>query len=219
MTADEGTIRIFIATQPLQERAHKVLIHSIRSHTNTPIDIRLMCLGEPGFDDWHGKTPTGFTMFRFAVPALCNFQGMAIILDPDMLVLGDIAELATYYSPGHWCKFNGPEGDCVSVIDCHAVGRLTNWPSMAELKSGTLRKWDVRPKLQPILKGTIPPEWNSMDKLSDDTRLIHYTNLATQPWHPNPKQPGGYKKHEDPAAEKMWFQWEEKLKAFGGGTA
>ena len=45
-----------------------------------------------------------------------------------------------------------------------------------------------------------------MDKFTDDARLIHYTALDTQPWHPVPDKK--YKPHPDPTAEKLWLWWE-----------
>lgn len=203
-------IEVFIGSEPNQKRAEKVLVHSIRANAKRPgdINIHIMRNGDPDFDDWENHGPTGFTLFRFAVPHLMHFDGLAIYLDCDMLCLGDIEELATYYSPGLWCQHPDPQGDCVSVIDCTALRTIPNWPSIEELKAGKLRKWDVRKKLEPIIKRNIPGTWNSMDRFSEEARLIHYTSIDTQPWRPDPNHQ--YRPHPDETAEKLWFHWERE---------
>jgi hypothetical protein len=209
---DEGAIRIFIGTEPAQARAEKVLVRSIAENTKSHFRATFMRAGDIGFDwDCHG--PTQFTMFRFAIPQLCGFRGMAIYLDCDQLVLGDIAELATYFQPGRWCNHPHREGDAVSVIDCHAVGQIPNWPTIEELSAGKLRKWDVRGRLAPIVSRSIPTVWNSMDKLEEHTRLVHFTDLATQPWHPDPGVK--YKQHPDQAAVDRWHSYERLTKLRG----
>jgi len=199
---------VFIGSEPNQIRAERVLQYSIEANTKEQVDFVVMRNGLPGFDDWTNHGPTGFTLFRFAVPHLMGFEGMAIYLDCDMLVLGDIAELATYYRPGKWCQHADPQGDCVSVIDCSMFHDFPGqWPTIDELKSGKLRKWDVRGRLEPIISRTIPGEWNSMDKWSGiDTKLVHYTSLETQPWHPDPNRV--YKKHPVELVESLWYRWE-----------
>lgn len=168
--------------------------------------------GMPGFQDWENHGPTGFTLFRFVIPHMMNFDGLAIYLDCDMLVLGDIEDLATYYSPGYWSQHPDPQGDCVSVIDCAAVRKLQNWPTIDELKSGKLRKWDLRARLAPIIRRNIPGAWNSMDRWAEGVKLIHYTSIDHQPWHPDPNHK--YKPHPDETAEALWFQWEREAEAF-----
>ena len=207
-------IRIFIGSEPMQLRAEKVLEYSIRANTRTAVDITMMRNGLPGFDYWHQpKNPTGFTLFRFAIPHLCDFRGHAIYMDCDQLVLGDVAELASYFVPGKWVQHPHREGDAVSVIDCAAVGhQVPNWPTIDELKSGKLRKWDVRGRLEPIISRSLPSDWNSMDRLTPSTRLVHYTDLTTQPWKPEADR--SYLPHPDQQAEKLWYDYENAVREF-----
>ncbi|TFH54283.1 MAG: hypothetical protein E4G89_00340 [Methanothrix sp.] len=172
----------------------------------------MMRNGLPGFDDWQNHGPTGFTLFRFAIPHLMNFNGMAIYLDCDMLVLEPIEELATFFRPGHWCQHSDIQGDCVSVIDCAALRSIPSWPTIDELKSGSLRKWDVRKLLAPIISRTVPDEWNSMDKWHENIKLLHFTSLDTQPWHPVPGY--NYKAHPDQKAERLWHAWRLLYEAY-----
>lgn len=209
----DAPIDIFIGSEPMQHRAERVLEYSIRANTTGAVNIHMMRSGLPGFDDWvNPKNPTAFTLFRFAIPHLMRFDGMAIYMDCDQLVLGDVRELATYYMPGKWVQHPHREGDAVSVIDCRACGNIPNWPTIDELKSGRLKKWDVRGRLESIIQRTIPSSWNSMDRWANDTRLVHYTDLATQPWRPD--ESVEYVDHPDPIAARLWFEWEKAMMEF-----
>jgi hypothetical protein len=116
---------------------------------------------------------TGFSDVRYTIRC-------GIYLDVDMVVLGDIAELWAYRQRGKFvCMHDGSTE--VAVIDCvhdcrnkHEQGRL--------------------PKAC-----TIPPEWNSEDTIMDGAKLVHYTNLNTQPWTHGP--------HPDAAADALWRQY------------
>jgi len=57
---------------------------------------------------------------------------------------------------------------------------------------------------RPYRIGPLDPAWNSFDRLEEGTRLIHYTNLCTQPW----KFPGH--DHED-----VWFRVFEDARKTG----
>ena len=187
-------LKVFIGTEPKQVRAERVLEYSIRKYASVDVEITMMRQGDPGFE-W-GQGPTGFTMFRFAVPELCNHEGFAIYLDCDMLLLADIAELYDYRKPGKWVCHSCENGDCVSVIDCSATA----------LNIYTVRglpKWGVRTVLEPIIDRSIPDKWNSLD-LAEGAALIHFTGLATQPWLTN-------ECHPDPEAVKLWYDMEEEM--------
>ena len=104
---------------------------------------------------------TGFTNVRYGIR-------YGIYLDCDMVVLGDIAELWSYRQPGAFvCLEDGSTE--VAVIDCeHAC---TN-----------KREEGLLPKVC-----TIPLTWNSEDRLVEGAKLLHFTDLNTQPWfHPHP---------------------------------
>lgn len=191
-------IRVFVGTEGKQSDADEVLWQSIAAHCSCPgkLEIRNMDADITPWSEWKTAGPTGFTMFRFAIPELCSFTGQAIYLDCDMLLLADIAELAALGQHGKWVKAAGADGDCVSVIDCAAMPE--GYPTIAELKRGVLRKWDVRAMLEPIMVDGIPPEWNSTDRLTPDTKLLHFSDLTTQPWMP------GAKPHRDPEAVRLW---------------
>lgn len=83
-------LRIMIGYDVRQPLSYNVLQHSIYRRSSkpvaiTPLDIRTLPIKREGL--------TSFTYSRYLVPWLCNYDGFALFLDSDMLVLGDIAEI------------------------------------------------------------------------------------------------------------------------------
>ena len=89
-------IRIFIGYDPRETVAYHVLCHSILSRSTRPILITPLVLSHMKDLMWrerHNLQSTDFSFSRFLVPYLCNFNGWAIFMDCDMLILDDIANL------------------------------------------------------------------------------------------------------------------------------
>jgi hypothetical protein len=191
-------IRVYVGTDgDIHDKAEKVLEYSIRKNSSTPdVEVNFM---RPG---WKSGC-TGFTNHRFLIPWICGFEGYAIYMDVDMLVRGDIAELYSYREPGMWCTT--PMRDDVSVIDCAAFGDLTTGVVRG------LKKDRIRQLIADRTMVTIPKEWNTIDRLEPGAKLLHYSDLDRQPWHPIPGHP--YKPHPDPlAVELFWNYYNEAIK-------
>jgi hypothetical protein len=93
-------IKIYLGTQVEQTLAAEVLTYSIAANTQQPIQVTPLyeavqaagiTIAPPRSPQLRPRTP--FTFQRFAIPALCGYQGRAIYLDSDMLVFRDIHEL------------------------------------------------------------------------------------------------------------------------------
>ena len=83
-------IRIFIGLDPRQPVAYHVLCHSILRRASQPVSITPLMLHSLPIE----RTGlTEFTFTRFLVPWLCDYRGVGIFMDSDMLVLGDVAGL------------------------------------------------------------------------------------------------------------------------------
>ena len=185
-------IRVFIGTDSdIHQKAEKVIEYSIKKNTKSDVDIQFI---RPG---WKSGV-TGFTVHRFLIPEMCNYEGFAIYLDVDMLVLGDIAELWEYRTKGKWCTTN--LRDEVSVIDCEA---FKNLPKENELK--TYNKNKIKTFINKNHIKNIPDTWNHRGNPVSNTKLIHFTNLRSQPWKPNPKVK--YKEYPHKEAERLFFQY------------
>ena len=84
-------MKIYIGTDPRQPVAWVVLANSIVRHASIPVEIIPLSLKTLPIKR---RGLTEFTFSRFLVPWLANFRGQALFLDADMVVTGDIAELA-----------------------------------------------------------------------------------------------------------------------------
>lgn len=203
------TIKVFVGTVDLHHEAEKALEYSIRKNTKEDVDLTFM---DPG---WY-VPPTGFSSHRFMIPRLCNYEGYAIHLDVDMLVLGDLSELMEYKTPGRWCvTFKHPRRgyrDEVAVIDCSAFKDI---PPDSVLKQNH-GKFQAKAVIGDRYLCNIPRDWNMLDRFDENTKLIHLTNLASQPWHPG-ANPGGdptavYSEHIDPSVVKLFWDYCKEAK-------
>ena len=148
---------------------------------------------------WLNDDLQSFTPLRFAPPQLMNYQGRAVIMDPDIFAVGDICELLSRDMQGAaiMCRpksgrkgRQGAYASSVMLLDC---AKLTHWQferDFAEMfvpgASGPVKRdymdW-VSLKLEdPGTIGLLENEWNDFDRLTADTRLLHNTKRKTQPW-------------------------------------
>ena len=89
-------IRIFIGYDPREAVAYNVLCHSIQARVTEPVAITPLSLKNLGDLMWrerHDLQSTDFSFSRFLTPYLCGFEGWALFMDCDMLVLDDMAKL------------------------------------------------------------------------------------------------------------------------------
>ena len=92
----EDMVRVFVGYDSNETVAYHVLCHSIQSRASCPVAIAPLSLSQLKSRMWRERNPlqsTEFSFSRFLVPALCDFQGWALFMDCDMLMLDDIANL------------------------------------------------------------------------------------------------------------------------------
>jgi hypothetical protein len=196
-------VDIFVGTDRSQLLAVAVLEHSIQRHASLPVRVTpLIDLDLPEPRDIRQASRTNFSFARFAIPELKGHAGRAIYLDADMLVMRDIAELWNLPFAGATviiqaeipdalitqAKAGAPakrKKQCsVMLIDCarahwdvHAiVGGLDgeyDYPALME-------QLCILPEAE--VRYGVPFVWNSLEHHDSHTRLIHYTDMATQPW-------------------------------------
>src|SRR3972149_2649516 len=82
--------RIFVGWDPRQVVSYTALCTSIITRTEYPVAITPLV---PHHLPLRRSGLTPFTFSRFLVPWLCNYEGWALFLDADILVLGDVSEL------------------------------------------------------------------------------------------------------------------------------
>lgn len=187
----------------------KVLIYSLRRNSRRDLDIRVFngthnTIEREGYEPEQApmslkvkyQNVTEFSNYRFLVPEVCGYQGRAISMDSDVIALGDIGELfdtemgdndflAKPAAYGN--KIEEQWGLSVMLIDC-ARARWTLDQYFEEIEAGLYSYSDLhqmRPSFlahHPFKIGRLNSRWNEFDRRETDTRLLHYTNLYTQPW-------------------------------------
>lgn len=195
-------VRIFIGSEPKTELARKVLEYSIKVNTKQPDLIEFPSLmGEDWIKNPKLGVGTGFSLKRWEIPAMCNFEGYAIYLDADQLVFGDILDLWQSdihypnnacsvwctYQPCKWFQHKTPETS-VMFIDC-AKAKF-NQKSITEIKE-YLKGDKDRKRYVEVMRGMdhknapqmIPDSWNHLNVYKEGkTKLLHYTKEPEQPW-------------------------------------
>ena len=83
--------RVFIGYDPRQPLAYNVLRHSIERNSAGRVIVEPLMLHKLPVSR---RGLTEFTFSRFLVPWLCDYQGAAIFMDADIVVTGDVADLA-----------------------------------------------------------------------------------------------------------------------------
>ena len=89
-------IRIYVGFDAVETASYHVLAHSIQARASEPVSIAPLMLSQlKGVmtRERHELQSTDFSFSRFLVPYLCGYEGWALFMDCDMLVLDDMAEL------------------------------------------------------------------------------------------------------------------------------
>ena len=143
---------------------------------------------------WLNDDLQSFTPLRFMPPKLMDYQGRAIVIDPDIFAVGDVWELLTRDMNGKaiMCRMrSGPKGlidkchaSSVMLLDC---AKLTHWDAEAGFREMFRFERDYQPWICLKLEdkdsiGFFEHEWNDFDKLTSRTKMLHNTRRKTQPW-------------------------------------
>ena len=192
-------IRVFIGYDDREAAAFGVLSHSIHARSSEPVAIAPLRLSELSGIYKRPRDPlqsTDFSFSRFLTPHLCGYEGWAIFMDCDMLVLDDIAKLwrlrdARYavqvvkhvHVPKEEVKFLGAvqtkyakkNWSSVMLMNCGKCMKLT--PEYVNAASG-LELHQFKWLEGDHLIGEIPSAWNHLvgyDPPRRDASLVHYT--------------------------------------------
>ena len=195
-------VRIYVGTEPAQHRAERVLVWSIMAARDPARAYEIHLMSDlAGYDRRHWKT--GFTAYRYAIPALAGGEGRAIYNDADQIYLGDPAELFDLDMHGKGMLSVTERETSVMLIDCAKMNRV--W-SLDDLRRMRLQK-PIREKTRAAgLWGELSGDWNARDFEYEPGRskLLHFTILHMQPWQPFPRQ----FKYEPNPLDAIWLDME-----------
>jgi hypothetical protein len=142
---------------------------------------------------WRMDDLQSFTPLRFLPPKLMNWQGRAVVTDPDVFAVGDVNELLDRDMGSAAVMGRHRSGKeekqyqvatSVMLMDC---ARLSHWDVEGNFDQlfrmeKDYKEWMVLAYEDPENIGYLEDYWNDFDHLDDNTRLIHNTKRKTQPW-------------------------------------
>jgi lipopolysaccharide biosynthesis glycosyltransferase len=196
-------VDIFVGTDRSQLLAVAVLEHSILRHTRLPCRVTpLIDLNLPEPRDLRQSARTNFSFARFAIPELKNYQGKAVYMDADMLVFRDIASLWSLPFDGAKIVIQEELPDAIANAAKHGAPAKRKKQCAVMLMDCARARWNVRDIIAGLdgrysyeqllyemcildekeVRYGLPFAWNSLEHYDSTTCLIHYTDMATQPW-------------------------------------
>ena len=189
----ESPIRVYVGATEAEDLPVKVLEYSIRKHTSMSVNVYPLYrapieIPEPA--DQANRQRTRFSLQRFLIPELAERRGRAIYLDSDMLVFSDLRALwAAPFEGGQILAI--PEGTVerraqfsVMVLNCEELDwDIHRIVAALDQNNLTYEQLMYDMVLAPRVHANLSPSWNSLEHFKrGKTRLLHYTNVPTQPW-------------------------------------
>jgi lipopolysaccharide biosynthesis glycosyltransferase len=192
-------IKIFIGYDERESIAYHVCAQSIIENSSSPVSITPLKLSNLKLIFNRKRDVdqlTDFSYTRFLVPYLCDYDGWAIFIDGDMLVLEDISNLWNFKNNNHHAvsvvKHKNVEGNHTFLGNTVKIFPKFNWSSVmlfnnARCKSLTpeylhkvnrqdLHQFKFLDDEDQI--GELGPKWNHLvgyDKPNPDVALVHWT--------------------------------------------
>lgn len=197
-------IRVFLGYSRAAPVASSVAAHSIVSRASAPVCVTYLALNQ-----LHGvynrpRDPlqsTDFSFSRFLVPYLCGYEGWALFMDDDIVVMDDIAKLwdlrdnqaavqvvKHLHEPKGEVKFldkvqtryEKKNWSSVMLFNCERCQALT--PAYVNAASG-LDLHKFRWLTNEDLIGSLPARWNHLvggyddqsARYADGLGVLHYT--------------------------------------------
>lgn len=220
MPQKNEVIKVYVGTDPYMKKAEIALENSIRANTKSEVEIIWMDYARGGaWAEWNiGRErghpyakegwATDFSCYRFAIPEVNGFQGRAIYLDVDMILVRDIKEFFNY--PMGFPVLITPAGYDVMLYDCEQFQDEDWWPTLEQMKKSG---WGINDYAKLLVDhqmvGPLSPVWDCCDGIGydpDRTGLIHFTNMRTQPWKPYPEV-FDYPPHPRPDMVALWQKY------------
>jgi len=158
------------------------------------------------------KGATAFSLARYAIPHWCNYEGKAIYCDSDQISLTDIAQLWNYdLADCAIAAVDVKQAESGKDYVNTFLQQLIESPEAYYLTSvmlmdcSKLKHWSIEPIIQglnsdrfsypelmflgksflahvPTSVTLLPSAWNHLDVLTPQSKIVHFTDLTSQPW-------------------------------------
>jgi len=195
-------LKIFVGFDgKVEPVAYAVFCQSVIEKSSIPVSFTPLALNTLSeYKETHTDGSNAFIYSRFLVPYLCDFKGMALFVDGDMICRADIAELLWeydnqdeavkvvkhYYQTKHPIKYLGAKNEdyekknwsSVMLWNCgHHLNKQLTARFVMEKDGQYLHrfKWLKYPEEQ---VGKLPEEWNWLEteyEYNKDAKLVHHT--------------------------------------------
>ena len=207
-------IRVFIGFDPRETVAFHVLSQSIHARASQPVAITPVMLSQLEGLMTRERNPlqsTDFSFSRFLTPYLCDYDGWAVFMDCDMLVLQDMAKLWALRDDNYAVQVvkhdHVPEEDTKFLGAPQTRYEKKNWSSVmlfncAKCKALTPDYVNTADGLElhrfhwldgDHQIGALPNRWNHLvgvqEPASEEAALLHWT--LGGPWFRGQRSMGG----------------------------
>jgi hypothetical protein len=202
-------VRIFLGTEAGQFRAERVFVWSVMQVRDPARVYEIYFMKDlKGYDRTGWKT--GFTNYRYGIPAMGGGKGRAIYNDVDQLYLADPGEMFDLDMGGAGILGITERETSVMLIDCE---KMIKYWTLHDAQHGKKHGYFRDVVHDNKLWGRLPAEWNARDDefTADRSKCFHFTTLQTQPWQPFPDVLR-YEPHPD---GEVWFSRERAADAAG----
>jgi len=202
-------VRIFLGTEAGQFRAERVFVWSVMQVRDPARVYEIYFMKDlKGYDRSGWKT--GFTNYRYGIPAMGGGKGRAIYNDVDQLYLADPGEMFDLDMGGAGMLCITERETSVMLIDCE---KMIKYWTLDHAQHGKKHSFFRDTVHENKLWGRLPAEWNARDDefTADKSKCFHFTTLQTQPWQPFPDVLR-YEPHPD---GEVWFSRERAADAAG----
>jgi len=201
---------VFIHTNHKQIAGAIVAAHALKRASRTPdaFDVKMIDIRDYSyFSELDGKSYLrkgemvpwifedlqSFTPSRFMPPELMNYEGRAVVIDPDIFAVGDVMELLNMDMEGkavrllHRPKPDGSGVELMTSVMLMDCAKLKHWNTEETFRKMFTKEVDYNDWIylnleDPSTIGDLPEVWNHLDKLTPETKMLHTTNRRTQPW-------------------------------------
>ena len=192
-------LRVFVGYDgEVEPVAYHAFCQSVIENSSIPVSFTPLALNTlTDYKENHKDGSNAFIYSRFLVPYLCDYEGIAIFCDGDMICNGDIAELAKYpnkepdkavfvvkhdYKTKHPIKYLGNKNEDYPRKNWSSVIVFNN-KYHKELTLDAVMNNDGKylhrfSWLDDDQIGELPIEWNYLEseyENKDNIKLIHYT--------------------------------------------
>lgn len=192
--------RVFIGFDTHETIAAYVLAHTIQNNASSPVNIIFINRKSiPFFTRKRGELDsTDFSISRFLVPYLCDYEGYAIFMDCDMVCLGDITEIWAHRNNDYAVRavkhdFYVPKEEIKFLGNIQTTYSKKNWSSFMLFNNAKCRALDLHTintahglylhrfewLENDSLIGNLPKEWNillGVDNVPEFPKNLHYTS-------------------------------------------